>query len=72
MKAVLKFNLPEEQSEFDHAYRGTDWYRAVCDIRKYLFDELNGDAHDDWRTVIGAVNKEVNCILESLGLETDV
>ena len=72
MRAVLEFNLPEERSEFDHAYRGIDWYRAICDIRKYLIKELNGDANDNWRMVIRTVNDELTDILESYGLETDV
>ena len=29
MKAILKFNLPEEKSEFNFATQGLDWWN-VC------------------------------------------
>ena len=32
MKAILTFNLPEEESDFRLAVNGRDWYCAMWDI----------------------------------------
>jgi len=36
MKAVLKFNLPEDQAEFDFATQGGNMYAALWDISQEL------------------------------------
>ena len=49
MKATLTFNLPDEESEFQHAQRGIDMSIAISDFDNYLRAELkhNGDAYTD-------------------------
>jgi hypothetical protein len=37
MKAVLEFNLPEEQQEFTHATKAIDYYIALEEIRNEVF-----------------------------------
>ena len=36
MKAILKFNLPEEQSEFDLANNASKYYSVLWDLDQYL------------------------------------
>lgn len=36
MKAILDFNLPEDQSEFDDAIKGSDWKNLVWNMDQYL------------------------------------
>jgi hypothetical protein len=48
MKAVLKFNLPDEQHDFDLAIQGGKMYSALWDISQELrtlwkYEELNDD-----------------------------
>ena len=36
MKAILKFDLPEEQNEFELAVNAYKWYSVVWDMDQYL------------------------------------
>ena len=65
MKATLTFNLPEEQSEFNDAVRGTDYLYALNKIREYLRSELkyNEQLTDLERKAFEKVREEFNGIL---------
>lgn len=46
MKATLKFNLPEDQADFDFAIQGSNMYSALWDISQelrtlYKYEELD-------------------------------
>lgn len=48
MKATLKFNLPEDQAEFDFAVQGSKMYSALWDISQDLrtlwkYEELSDE-----------------------------
>ena len=45
MKAILIFNLPEEQEEHRLALDGSQWYCAVDDLRNWLRDRIKH--HDE-------------------------
>ena len=36
MKVILEFNLPEEQSEYNFATQGSDWYFVVWKMEQWL------------------------------------
>jgi hypothetical protein len=36
MKAILKFNLPEEQPEFNFATQGSDWWNVCWQMDQWL------------------------------------
>jgi hypothetical protein len=36
MKAILKFNLPEDQLDFDLALNGSKWMSAMWEMDKWL------------------------------------
>jgi hypothetical protein len=40
MKAILEFNLPEDQDEFNQAVQGGDWRHVVWDFDQYLRGEI--------------------------------
>ena len=48
MKAILEFNMPEDQVEFDFAVQGSKMYSALWDISQELrtlwkYEELNDE-----------------------------
>jgi len=43
MKAVIEFNLPEDQIEFDQCRRANDMHKALDDIRQYIDDMYRSD-----------------------------
>jgi len=40
MKAILEFNLPEDEDDFKLASHGADFYFAIVDFDDYLREEL--------------------------------
>ena len=53
MKAILEFNLPEDQAEFDFAVQGGNMYAALWDISQELrtlwkYEELS---EEEWKIV---------------------
>ena len=36
MKAILEFNLPEDQVEYEEARHAADYRRALDDVREFL------------------------------------
>ena len=44
MEAILKFNLPEEQTEFDNAVNGGKWSIVAWELDQHLRSQLK---HND-------------------------
>ena len=66
MKAILKFDLPEEQEEFDCAINGTKWQASMQNLDNYLRNELKyKDAGEDYEKI----REELHSILLSYNLE---
>lgn len=40
MEAILKFNLPDEQPEFDNAVGGWKWSLAIWELDQHLRSQL--------------------------------
>ena len=40
MKAILEFDLPEENAEYRLANKGGDYYSAISDIQDYLRSKI--------------------------------
>lgn len=50
--ATLKFNLPEEASEFETAVKAHDWKYTVWDFNQWLREQLKyHEASDDYQIV---------------------
>ena len=67
MKAILKFNLPEDQYEFNSAVNGCQWHNVVSDLDEKLRQEIK---HQDFSsiTAVAGVEPQVleNCYAEAL------
>jgi len=65
MEAILKFNLPEDQSEFDDAVRGTDYLYALNKFREHLRREVkyNEALNRTQRKTLQRVWDDFNAIL---------
>ena len=65
MKAILEFNLPEDQPEFNNAIKGGDW-KHVCWqmdqlLRKHL--KYDDDLSEDARGILEYVREEFNAFM---------
>jgi len=40
MKAILEFNLPEEQEQFEHCKNGLEYHATLDDVRQYIRSKL--------------------------------
>ena len=45
MKAILEFNLPEDQEQFDAANRGMDWALVAWETDQLLRKKLKYEEH---------------------------
>ena len=69
MKAILEFNLPEDQPEFNNAIKGGDWKHVCWQMDQYLRQRVKYDeglteeqleAYEDMRGEFWRMMKENN------------
>ena len=69
MKAILEFNLPEDQPEFNTAIKGGDWKHVCWQMDQYLRQRVKYDegitkeqleAYEDMRGEFWRMMKENN------------
>ena len=69
MKAILEFNLPEDQPEFNTALQGSDWKHVCWQMDQYLrktvkYDESiskeDREVYDDMTNEFWTMMKENN------------
>ena len=64
MEATLKFNLPDEQYEFDLAIRAGDMHSAITAIRELLRQKHKyGHNYKSANKAVAGIYDEVNHIL---------
>ena len=52
MKAILVWNLPEEQMEYEVVSRGMDWALTLWDLDQYLRNQLKyHDVGEDYQVI---------------------
>jgi hypothetical protein len=66
MKAILEFNLPEDQEEFDAISKGMDWALLVWHIDEFMRNKIKYE--QDREGVLGLVRNELNFQMEEKGL----
>ncbi len=71
MKAILEFNLPEDQPEFNNAIKGGDWKHVCWEmdqlLRKHIkYDE---DLKEDEFTIFEYVREEFNRLMIESNLD---
>ena len=69
MKAILEFDLPEDQESFDAANRGMDWALVAWDMDQLLRNKLKYEEHvHDTRKTLEEIRKTLNELLIDKGL----
>jgi hypothetical protein len=60
MKAILKFNLPEEKDEFEFATNGINYYSALFDFDQWLRSEYKYNGKEEMFEVRKKLNEFIN------------
>ena len=69
MKAILEFNLPADEEQFDAANRGMDWALVAWDMDQLLRNKLKYEEHvHDTRKTLEEIRKTLNELLIDKGL----
>ena len=65
MKAILEFNLPEDQPEFNNAIKGKDWKHVCWKMDQYLRKHIkyDEDLKEDELKMLEYVREEFNRIM---------
>jgi len=71
MKAILEFNIPEDNEEFNRAIKAADYYVSLFEFYQYLRRELKYDEQlsDIERDTFERIREEFNGILTENGIE---
>ena len=69
MKAILEFNLPEDEEQFNVASKAMDWALVAWEIDQHLRNELKyGNLSSDGRIRLEKTRSLLNDILADKGL----
>ena len=70
MKAILEFNLPEDEEQFYTASKGMDWALCAWDIDQILRDKLkHGDLFPNTRAELEEIKTTLKGMLIDRGLQ---
>ena len=71
MKAILEFNLPEDQPEFNNAIKGGDWKHVCWQMDQYLRKELkySDDKSFEELNLLQKVREEFNRLMIESNLD---
>ena len=67
MKAILEFNLPEDNEEFEAATKAMDWAILAWDIDQFIRNKIKYE--QDREGVLQLVRNELNFQMEEKGLK---
>ena len=72
MKAILKFNLPEENEEFQAAVNGLNYKSAIWDYDQWLRSEMKySELPDETYKAYETCRKELRKILEEDNIQIE-
>lgn len=66
MKAILEFDLPEDQAEFDNAVLAGTMYSAIHDVANQVRSQLKHGAPETDREVLQRVFEQLYDIIDKL------
>ena len=69
MKAILEFNLPEEEEQFNVASKGMDWALIVWEIDQLLRNKLKYGAPTHHVHLLEELRDTLNNLVEDKGLK---
>ena len=67
MKAILEFNLPEDQEQFNIASKAMDWALLAWDIDQFIRNKIKYE--QDREDILQLVRNELNFQMEEKGLQ---
>ena len=67
MKAILEFNLPEEEEQFDVATKAMDWALLAWDIDQFMRNKIKYEQDRDG--ILQLVRNELTFQMEEKGLQ---
>ena len=67
MEGLIKFNLPEDQEQFNVASKAMDWALLAWDIDQFIRNKIKYDQDRDG--VLQLVRNELNFQMEQKGLQ---
>jgi hypothetical protein len=70
MKAILEFNLPEDQIDFDLAVKGTKYYSALWEMDQWLRSQIkyNDKLTDEQHAVYQVCRDELRECMDENGV----
>ena len=74
MKAILEFNLPEEQQDFELAANGYKWQLVVSNLDNWMRNEMKYHSDEMSRDTYNAfyqIREELHIMRTDIGLELD-
>lgn len=70
MKAILEFNLPEEQEEFDTSYKAILYKCVIQDFRNYMRNRMKyGNIPSELYKALEEINDKFFEICQESGIE---
>lgn len=72
MEAILKFQLPEEQEEFNVAVRGKDLYLALLGLDNVLRRMIKSSEDGARTAVLERIRDELYAAMENYGVHLDM
>ena len=67
MKAILEFNLPEEEEQFNASNKGMDWALLVLHIDQFIRNKIKYE--QDREDILQLVRNELTFQMEEKGLQ---
>ena len=59
MKAILEFNLPEEESEHKDAVQGVRWRNLLCDLDEHLHQSIKHNGIEELQPIRDWLNNKL-------------
>ena len=59
MKAILEFNLPEEELEYKEANQGVHWHNLICDLDEHLRQSIKHDGKNEYQPIRDWLNSKL-------------
>tara|TARA_R110000765_G_scaffold109441_1_gene200576 strand:+ start:167 stop:373 length:207 start_codon:yes stop_codon:yes gene_type:complete len=59
MKAILKFDLPEEEHKYKDANQGARWHNLVCDLDEHLRQSIKHNGKDEYQPIRDWLNAKL-------------
>ena len=59
MKAILEFNLPEEELKYKDASQGARWHNLLCDLDEHLRQSIKHNDENEYQPIRDWLNSKL-------------